>query len=325
MKQRRKFKSVIDLINLFNIIHNNKYKYSFDKFKKVKDKIKIICPEHGEFYQSIHKHLEGQGCTRCKYIKIANQKRIPQEEIIKKFIEVHGNKFDYSKTIITRINDTFEAKCNNCGFIFRSYPYIHLKGHGCRKCGYKTRSIKRTSNLFEFEQKARNIHGDKYTYYEYKKNNEKVKITCNKCQKDFNQKPTDHLSGKGCPYCNFSKGEELIDFILTKNNVRFERQFKLPHYKFRFDFYLPDHNLLIEYHGKQHYEPVSVFGGDEGFVEVLQRDALKRNLAYEYRIKLLELNYKEFRITESSFEKLLMTYINNCKPFNERRNFGSSV
>lgn len=247
------------------------------------------------------------------------------DHVIEKFKAIYGDRYDYSNTKITAMNDPFEVKCNTCGFIFNSLPYNHLKGHGCRKCGYKERSVKRTSNLSEFQKKADKIHGEKYIYHEYESSNKKIKIYCKKCKQIFEQTPDDHLQGKGCPKCNFSKGEELIDKILSRNNITFERQFKLPGYKFRYDFYLPEFGILIEYHGKQHYEPIDAFGGKKEFKEIQKRDAFKRSLARDYKLRLIELSYKEFRVIESTFERLLMTYINNCKPFNIRRNsFGSS-
>ena len=63
--------------------------------------------------------------------------------------------------------------------------------------------------------------------------------------------------------------------------------------KYRFDFYLPDYNLAIEYQGEQHYR-------DNGFfkdkLEVIQRrDEIKRKYCQENNIKLLEISYKDFK------------------------------
>ena len=58
----RKFE---DLIKKFNLIHNNKYDYSKSKYLSSKEKIKIICPEHGEFEQTPSKHQGGQKCPDC--------------------------------------------------------------------------------------------------------------------------------------------------------------------------------------------------------------------------------------------------------------------
>ena len=55
-------------INKANKIHKNKYDYSFTKYLTAKDKIKIICPLHGEFDQTPHAHLKGHGCKLCANI-----------------------------------------------------------------------------------------------------------------------------------------------------------------------------------------------------------------------------------------------------------------
>lgn len=57
----------------------------------------------------------------------------------------------------------------------------------------------------------------------------------------------------------------------------------------RFDVWLPEHSLAIEYNGKQHYEPVELFGGQEGFMATEARDALKRKKCLENNTELLEL------------------------------------
>jgi hypothetical protein len=46
-------------------IHNNKYNYDFTNYKSTHEKICIVCPIHGKFYQSPSKHLRGQGCSKC--------------------------------------------------------------------------------------------------------------------------------------------------------------------------------------------------------------------------------------------------------------------
>ena len=51
-------------------VHNYKYDYSKCEYVTAKTKMCIICPIHGEFWQSSDKHLKGQGCPYC-----ANKKR----------------------------------------------------------------------------------------------------------------------------------------------------------------------------------------------------------------------------------------------------------
>ena len=48
------------------LIHNEKnYDYSKVEYVNSKNKIKIICPIHGEFEQLPHSHLRGSGCPKC--------------------------------------------------------------------------------------------------------------------------------------------------------------------------------------------------------------------------------------------------------------------
>ena len=58
-----------DIINKYNVIHNNYYDYSLMNYKNNKTKIKIICPNHGVFEQLPYDHLNGCGCAKCKKSK----------------------------------------------------------------------------------------------------------------------------------------------------------------------------------------------------------------------------------------------------------------
>ena len=79
--------------------HGFLFDYSKSVYLGTKDKICIICLVHGEFWQSPNDHLNGAGCPKCKSDKIVNSNSYSQEEIVKKFIEVHGELFDYSKVV----------------------------------------------------------------------------------------------------------------------------------------------------------------------------------------------------------------------------------
>ena len=70
LKIRNKY-NIEDLKNNFNKIHNNFYDYSkvnLDNYTtKSNTKIRIICPDHGEFEQRLVSHLNGSGCLHCKF------------------------------------------------------------------------------------------------------------------------------------------------------------------------------------------------------------------------------------------------------------------
>ncbi len=62
----------------------------------------------------------------------------------------------------------------------------------------------------------------------------------------------------------------------------------------RFDIWLPERNIAVEYNGEQHYRPVDYFGGLDGFIETQKRDEQKRIKCSENGLALLEVdeNYK---------------------------------
>lgn len=96
-----KFIGTQQFIEKANKVHNNKYDYSLSDYKGCYEKIRIICPIHGEFQQEAHNHLRGQGCPKCNqskgektietYLQLNNINYINQYEIpIDKNINISG-------------------------------------------------------------------------------------------------------------------------------------------------------------------------------------------------------------------------------------------
>ena len=92
-----------------------------------------------------------------------------------------------------------------------------------------------------------------------------------------------------------SWGELLVSNTLEKNKIKyyFNKSLKdcISSSKLRFDFYLPDYNICIEFDGKQHFESCEFFGGDEEFEKLQIRDRIKNEWCKVNEIKLLRLNY----------------------------------
>jgi len=78
-----------EIIKKANEIHNNKYDYSKINYIGIKNKIHIICPEHGEFWQRPDHHLNGSGCPKCK--------RSKGEEAIEKYLKEHNIQYETQK------------------------------------------------------------------------------------------------------------------------------------------------------------------------------------------------------------------------------------
>ena len=97
--------------------------------------------------------------------------------------------------------------------------------------------------------------------------------------------------------CMLSFPEEQIASILTDNGINFTKQKKFDGLKYkhilRFDFYLPDRNLVIEYNGLQHYEPIKHYGGEEDFKKRQERDRIKREYCAANNIEYIVIKYNE--------------------------------
>ena len=214
------------------------------------------------------------------------------EEFIEKAKMVHGDKYDYSKTNYVTNKTKVCINCNIHGE-FWQLPSEHLRGKGCKECGRISASKKQVPSLDSFIKKAKMVHGDKYDYSkaEYIHSHTKICIIC-PIHGEFWQTPNDHLCGKGCQVCRESKMEMLVESILEKNNIFFNRQKKFDWLGSQsLDFYLPEYKIGIECQGIQHYKPVSFgskkYNGDEMLKLNKERDIRKKTLCDENGIKII--------------------------------------
>lgn len=76
----------------------------------------------------------------------------------------------------------------------------------------------------------------------------------------------------------------------------------------RFDVYIPELNLAIEYQGQQHYVAVDLFGGEEGLKRTKQRDKEKLQLSKINGVDIIYFSYKE-NLTEKLVQNRLKNYL----------------
>lgn len=138
-------------------------------------------------------------------------KKKTQEEFIAQAIEIHGNKYDYSK--VNYINGRTKV-CIICPIHgeFWVTPEAHLQGYQCKQCSVEVRAEKRRFTKEKFIEDAVATHGDKYDYskVDYKNANTKVLIICKTCGNEFWQTPAKHVRGDGCRECAFKNSRKLI-------------------------------------------------------------------------------------------------------------------
>lgn len=186
-------------------------------------------------------------------------------------------------------------KCKKCQEIFyRSYSKILSFPEHCPNCNKSDE--KQALSLEEAQACVKEKAGDEYEVLQFQSWHKQV-LFKHKCGFIWKQNFSNFFQSRGCPKCykNKSKGEQMIEKWLEENKIRFETQKTLdfPLKKYKFDFYLPDYNLAIEYQGEQHYKDKSKIW--EGLSEVQKRDKIKKDYCYEKGIELFEICYLDMK------------------------------
>lgn len=285
--------------------HGNKFNYKNVDYKKSNIKVKIICNKCNNMFEQLpNSHLRGRKCPTCS----GRLKNV--DTFIKSSLKVHKGAYSYDFSVYEHSKKKVKILCKNHG-IFEQTPNSHMKGRGCPICAddYIKSRTKTTSN---FIKDAIKIHGDKYNYdlVDYKNCKTKIKILCKK-HGIFEQKPNTHLSGRGCAKCNSSKGEIEIATYLNKRGIKYVEQYRFKNQPkeikaCRYDFYLPDYNTIIEYHGIQHINFIPHFHGDIlSMLSRRKRDYEKMKFCENNNINFIEIHYNH------KIKDILDNYFNN--------------
>lgn len=299
-------------------IHGDKYDYSKVEYVDQKTKVCIICKTHGEFWlrpaHHINKGSNQRGCPKCGDIERRKNTRKDNKWFVEKAKQIHGDRYDYSKTEYVH---SMSGVCITCQIHgdFWMPPHRHLQGHGCPKCGGKE-----TLTTSSFIERAKMIHGDRYDYSESEYvagGHSKIKIIC-PVHGEFWQYPHQHLQGRGCPHCRQSSLEKEIRDFLDSENIKYVAQKRAKWLgRQSLDFYLPGFDIAIECQGLQHFKSSEYFGGEERFKKTIELDRNKKKLCEERGISILYYSHYDY---EYEFE-VINDLITLKKKIYEFRNF----
>jgi hypothetical protein len=299
------------------VIHGNKYDYESSIYLNARSKINIYCNTHNIFFlQTPGDHLIGKGCKDCANISRREKLAHTKETFISEAQKVHGNKYDYTNSIYINALTKTTIWCNSHKKSFNITPSKHINGQKCRDCSGEDTGRALTKTTGQFIIDAIKIHNNKYDYTNsiYLGANITINIYCNICKTGFNQSPTNHLSGKGCP-CLKTKNQTIVYKFLIENNFNFKNEFNIPKLlkiqkrNSKIDFYLQDYNMFIEYDGKQHFE-LTTFGdtsleqAKENFQNQLLRDQALVKYCETNNINLLRIDGRKY------YGKKLIEYLN---------------
>jgi very-short-patch-repair endonuclease len=176
-----------------------------------------------------------------------------------------------------------------------------LRGYRCPECAGQVITYKQVKKSFEEEGyvllSIGYINRKTKLEYIYPQGHEN-----SICWSDWK---SDNRCSKRCT----SKGEKTIENLLRKKNVKYICQYRFKDCKnlqpLPFDFYLPEHNLAIEYDGEQHLKIGHFMGSEEELKERQRLDNIKTQYCKDNNINLLRIPYWEFKNIENILKQEL--------------------
>ena len=272
-------------------IHGNKYDYSKVKYENTETKVCIICPKHGEFWQTPHHHLMGIGCPYC------GQKKYDTDEFVRRAKEIHGDKYNYSKTNFIGKKYKVIITCPIHGD-FEQLPLNHLKGYGCPECG---------RHFGKQEKAVLKLLKEKYEHVEYQYTNDtflkglKKNLTLDYFLPDYNI----GIEYQGIQHFypqNVFGGQKAFDVVYKRDLRKYERckEHGIPIFYISFekkipeDYFVPVYktfddlaNAIDIYISKKVKNDMKTL--NESHIRKMVAEALKKaikeNFADEYRTK----------------------------------------
>ena len=295
------------------------YDYSRVIYEAHNKVVSIGCPNHGYFDISPDTFLRGVkgypqiGCPECGKIKKF------QDTFLERAYKKHAGKYEYPN-IPKSAEDRVFIRCKIHGF-FEQTARQHLYGHGCPDCaenGQRRVEIRKK----EFIEKSKARYGNLFDYsnVRYVNKNTPVLLHCNKHNYDFYAVPDNHIRrNSGCPYCNDSTGEIEVRLVLERLHIPFKAEYNIPNENpqcrrsvLRVDFWLPDHNTIVEFQGEQHFMNIPHFylTKEWTFEDQQIRDQTLRDYCTKHNIHLIEIRYDQ----TDNIEKILKCELHISKP-----------
>lgn len=294
-ESNRLLRNTNDFLEKSILIHKNKYDYSKVEYINANTDVCIICPIHGEFYQNPYIHKNGSECKLCSFIKLGDSKRFTNENIDSYLIDKKIN----IKRIGNYISDRakIEFLCLICTYSWETAPSHIKQGTRCPNCANSFCNNEKIDNcILEciFNIKRLDNYIDSFT---------KMNWECTICNKTWKTTASAIMDGSGCPHCYMERklvNENRVQTFLDKLNIKYEKKIiKIDNKKYYPDFFIPSLNLIIEYNGAQHYEPVtfgsrSIEQAQEKLIKQQLRDANIREYCKENKINLLEIDGRKY-------------------------------
>ena len=276
-------KTSMDVIGNYVSEQCTGYMLLSDKYEGRSKKLRFQCPKGHVFMMSWSHLKRGQRCPSCR------------PNIQRSFDEVkeYMRSFGYS-LLSQHYSHCFQKLDIVCphGHKFKMDFSHFTSGNRCAECaGVKKKTVSQVSSYM-------NTFGYKLVSKEYKNAYTKLTVRC-PVGHMYDVTWTNFHTGKRCPRCTESKGEEKVRKCLESHSIQFVQEHSFPACRniepLRFDFAIYDKHqkliLLVEYDGEYHYLPIE---GQRHLKHQQKLDSIKNTYCSTNSIPLLRIPYTQF-------------------------------
>lgn len=253
-----------------------------EPFTAAKDPVKIKCNQCGQIYHYNH-GTALYNKRRKHFCPLCNSKSV------KDMIEACKRENITITRYGTNVTDQWSLHCNKCNTDFSRAPSTWQQ-YTCPNCGHNHRVIPKTIRQ---EQLDEYFGKNEFEILDEIPTNDKITVR-HKCGFIRKTQFSALMRSNGCPRCNgtLSNGERIISLYLESHNIQYVPQAKMGDTKQSFDF-LINGKLAIEFNGKQHYEPIEIFGGEERFKQQQLYDQNKWQYCLDHNIELIIIPFNK--------------------------------
>lgn len=289
--------------------HGDTFQYIESSYTGMKDTLKLICSTHGEVSMTGVDHCKSKtGCPKCRFTSQAKSKTITHEEFLQKSKKLHGDTYDYSKTVYELGKKHLTIICKVHGE-FQQTGGGHLLGRGCKKCADSKNGEERRKTTEQYIAEAKAVWGDTYDYslVKYTHVHNKVQIIC-KIHGIFIKSAGSHLRDRqGCQQCKPKKHSKMSvewlnymkvrDECMIQHNENPERdgEHRIKNSLYHADGYCEETNTIYEFHGSYWHGDPSMFSFErinphngKSFGELYQNTLKKMEHCWEHGYIVVE-------------------------------------
>ena len=271
-------------------------------------KVDVVCDYCGKIIKVawrdyLRYEYDKYSCKHCRQRKTSEYNLNERQDYLYngalKTCEENGYTLLTPKEYILNSASRVEYLCDKHG-TNKTKIYTLLLGHGCPQCAYESNGNNAKLDIDFVEKRINECGGTWLNKNEYTGWADKnLLIRCPMCGEPFvtSYNSFTHRGGQFCPSCTkvHSVGENKIEEYLVSYGIPFEREYRFYNCKDKirlpFDFYIKTMDICIEFNGRQHYESIAYFGGDEHFQIQKKHDEIKRQYCQDNGIYLLVIPY----------------------------------